>query len=196
MIRAILGLVVLTLVAILSLQWLGWSPDAIAPATSPAPTEPAPANSASPAAPELLSKLDAAESRDSYVSVVEHPLFRPDRKPEEPEDEEPEVPVAEEESHELDAIDLSAVLISPTIVSAWVKNPAEPKLQRLRIGDEFLGWSVSDILEDRVLLVRQGEQDKLILRDYSKSPSAAPPARTPARRSPPRPPRPANPPKR
>ena len=106
--------------------------------------------------------------KDHYVSIIERPLFRPDRKPEPLSDEQPgpEIP---EGSTELSAFDLNAVLITPDIVSAWVRDPAQPKLRRLRIGDDLLGWSVTDIQEDRVLLERQGQQDALILRDYSKA---------------------------
>nr|WP_209262273.1 hypothetical protein [Thiorhodococcus minor] len=191
-------MVVVVLVAVLTLQWLGWSPEAIAPEPQPTPTTAASLEGAASVEPELLAKLDAGEPKDSYASVVEHPLFRPDRLPEPPEDEEPEVDTTAESSQELDAVDLSAVLISPTVVSAWVRDPSQPKLQRLRIGDELMGWSVQSILEDRVLLERQGERDELILRDYSKTPPAAPPAaaRTPARRRPPRPPRAAAPPEK
>lgn len=198
MIKAIPSLLVVILLAILALQWLTWSPDDIAPQPPSSPASASPGEGVAAVEPELLAKLDAGEPKDSYASVVEHPLFRPDRLPEPPEDEVPEVDTDAETSQELDAVDLSAVLISPTVVSAWVKDPSQPKLQRLRIGDELMGWSVQSILEDRVLLERQGERDELILRDYSKTPPAAPPAaaRTPARRRPPRPPRAATPPEK
>ncbi|MBK1722108.1 hypothetical protein [Thiocystis violacea] len=197
MMRALPVMVVLALLLVLLLQWLGWPPslsppDAAQETAVPVATDQTPAPGA-----ELLRRLELADPKDAYASVIEHPLFRPDRKPEPPQEADAEVSAAPEDNQELDAIDLSAVLISPTVVSAWVKDPSKPKLQRLRIGDDFMGWSVREILEDRIRLERQGEQDELILRDYSKAaPSVAPPSaasRTPARQRPPRAPRPPMP---
>ncbi|MTW22372.1 hypothetical protein [Allochromatium palmeri] len=176
-------LVALGLLAILTLQWLGWPPAAplAEPGDAPAVVEAV----ATPLQPDLLTRLATPDTRDNYVAIIEHPLFRPDRQPEPPSDEQPAEPI-NEESVELSVFDLNAVLITPDMVSAWVKDPAQPKLRRLRIGDELQGWSVLNIQEDRVLLERQGQQDALILRDYSKpSPAAAPP---PTRKALPRPP--------
>jgi general secretion pathway protein N len=176
-------LVALVLLGILTFQWIGWPPPAPSRESTnvPGTTEPV----APPTQPDLLARLDTGDTKDHYVSIIERPLFRPDRKPEPPSDEQsgPEVP---QESTELSAFDLNAVLITPDVVSAWIQDPAQPKLRRLRIGDDLQGWSVTGILEDRVLLERQGQQDALILRDYSKaSPATAPP---PARKVLPRPP--------
>ncbi len=191
MIKTLSGFVALALLSVLILQWLGWPPTLPAPDSSDQPMQPAPAV----LEPQLMAKLDASDPRESYTNITEHPLFRPDRKPEPPLEEEPSVPETSQEKLELSTIDLSAVLISPTVVSAWVRDPSKPKLQRLRIGDEFNGWAVRDILEDRVLLERQGERDALILRDYSKTPPSAA-SRPPAQRRPAqRPPRPATPPR-
>ena len=166
--------VALILCAVLTWQWIGWPPappasEAASPTIDPVPTVPS-------SQPQLLARLEAPDARDNYVAIIEHPLFRPDRKPEPPADEALNTP-ASEESAELNAFDLNAVLITPDVVSAWVQDPAQPKLRRLRIGDDLQGWSVTDIQEDRVLLERQGQQDALILRDYSKvSPASAPPS--------------------
>jgi hypothetical protein len=84
----------------------------------------------------------------------------------------------------LDSLDLSAVIITPTLVSAWVNDPSQPRLRRLRIGDDLEGWSVQEILPDRVLLERQGEVNALILRDYGNTPTTAP--QMPIPRRPPR----------
>lgn len=177
-------LVALVLLGILALQWIGWPPDAPSSATTDEAGSVEPI--ASPGQPDLLTQIETQETRDHYVSIIERPLFRPDRKPEPPVDEQPgpEIP---QESTELSVFDLNAVLITPDIVSAWVRDPAQPKLRRLRIGDDLQGWLVTGIQEDRVLLERQGQQDALILRDYSKAaPAAAPPP--PARKALPRPP--------
>lgn len=176
-------LIALVLLAGLTLQWLDWPPpmpvveSANAPGGNPSVV--------SSTQPDLLARLDTLDTRDNYVSIVERPLFRPDRKPE-PMSDEPAGTLGPEASAELSAFDLNAVLITSEIVSAWVQDPTQLKLRRLRIGDDLRGWSVTDIQEDRVLLERQGQQDALILRDYSKpAPATAPP---PARKVLPRPP--------
>ncbi|ADC63908.1 hypothetical protein [Allochromatium vinosum] len=176
-------LVALVLLAGLTLQWLGWPPpmpvleSANAPGGNP--------SGVSSTQPDLLARLETFDSRDNYASIVERPLFRPDRKPE-PLNDDPADTRGPEANVELSAFDLNAVLITSEIVSAWVQDPTQLKLRRLRIGDDLQGWSVTDIQEDRVLLERQGRQDALILRDYSKPvPATAPP---PARKVLPRPP--------
>jgi general secretion pathway protein N len=176
-------LIALVLLAGLTLQWLGWPPpmpvveSANAPGGNPSVV--------SSTQPDLLARLETFDTRDNYASIVERPLFRPDRKPE-PLSDEPAGTLGPEASVELSAFDLSAVLITSETVSAWVRDPTQLKLRRLRIGDDLQGWSVTDIQEDRVLLERQGRQDALVLRDYSKpAPATAPPA---ARKVPPRPP--------
>lgn len=193
--KTIPGAIAALLLVILAVQWMLWSPEIAEPAADAAPTKPdAPAEERTPGS-DLLARLASAESKDGYASIVEHPLFRPSRKPEPP----PEAAPKQESTAErqaLDTLDLSAVLISPSSVSAWVSDPGKPRLQRLRIGDELNGWSVREILEDRVVLERQGERDALLLRDYSKTPPAAvtQPRGTPAaQRRQPRPPRPPMP---
>jgi hypothetical protein len=132
-------------------------------------------------APDPLARLKPPPERETFASVIERPIFRPDRKPEPPPDEEQAASATPETNAQLDTMDLTGVLITPAIVSAWVKDPAQPKLRRVRIGDDFEGWSVREILEDRVLLERQGEEYALILRDYSKESLAAAPAPVPRR---------------
>jgi general secretion pathway protein N len=71
-----------------------------------------------------------------------------------------------------------------------VKDPSAASLKRLRLGDEHAGWSVKDILPDRLVLERQGETNELLLRDFSKAQPApgtgpAPAAQNPPARPPP-----------
>ncbi|MBK1717422.1 type II secretion system protein N [Thiocystis violacea] len=189
------GLIALALLGILVLQWTGWPPPTISPEPDPeagVATDPASASSS----PDLMARLeskDSKDSKDNYASIIEQPLFRPDRKPEPPPDEDPASATGPEENVDLKALDLNAVLITPALASAWIRDPSQPKLRRLRIGDDLQGWSVRDILEDRVLLERQGKQDALILRDYVQTPPAPAPTANPRR--PPRAPVRAAPPK-
>lgn len=183
MTKTLPALSVLALLGVLALQWMDWPPTLPGPGVNDQSTESAATDTSPDLVPELMAKLEAPDPRGSYASITEHPLFRPDRKPEPPPEEEPIAPDIAQEKQALSAIDLSAVLISPTVISAWVRDPSKPKLERLRIGDNFNGWTVQDILADRVLLERQGEQDALILRDYSQTPPPAA-SRPPAQRRP------------
>ena len=176
-------MVAVALLSLLILLWKDWPPHS----SSAEQSEESMAEGAASreTTPDLLARLKPPADRNDYASIIERPIFRPERKPEPPPEEVPEVTEASKAGIELKTVDLSAVMITPTIVSAWVKDPGQPKLLRLRIGDDLEGWLVRDILEDRVLLERQGEEYALILRDYSKAPQTAAPTPVP-RRPPPR----------
>jgi hypothetical protein len=176
-------------VLVLVLQWKDWPPD-----PSEVDLDGAPATASGEADAPTLDALDALAretSKDAYATVVERPLFRPDRQPPPPEEETAQASGAPELETSLDGMDLSAVIITPGLVSAWVKDPSSPKLRRLRIGDDFAGWSVHTILPDRVLLERQGVENALILRNYGQLAPPEPPMH--GQRRPPRPPRPIGP---
>ena len=93
-------------------------------------------------------------------------------------------PTAEES--DLAGFDLTGVIISPAMTTAWVKDPSQQTPVRLRAGETLAGWTVREILGDRLVVERQGKSDTLYLRDF-KSPSrtgvdtasAAPPRVTP-----------------
>lgn len=176
MTRFLPGLIVLALLGLLILQWKDWPPP-----SSPGElaANPAAGNGAPP--PDPLAALQPPAERDSYATIVERPLFRPDRKPEPPPDAIPETADDAGTRVELEQLDLTGVMIAPSAISAWVRDPGQPKLLRLRIGDEIQGWAVRDVLDDRILLERQGEEYALILRDYSKAPPMAPPMPIPRR---------------
>jgi hypothetical protein len=182
-IRALLALAILALVGVLVLQWMDWPPPN--PASSPIAQVPAPPGEPAGTAADPLARLNPPEPRDAYAAVVERPLFRPERKPPDPEDTEPTQPEPEPEiATTLDGMDLSAVVITGGVNSAWVKPPGSDELIRLRLGDELEGWAVTDILPDRLVLERQGERDELPLRDFTAAPPPAPPAPDPGRQRP------------
>ena len=81
-------------------------------------------------------------------------------------------------------MDLSAVVITGGVTSAWVKPPGSGDLIRLRLGDDLEGWSVKEIQPDRLVLERQGERDELPLRDFAAAPPAMPPTPPPRARDP------------
>ncbi|MFD2112795.1 hypothetical protein [Thiorhodococcus fuscus] len=183
MTKLIPSILLFLLLAVLALQWKSWPPTAPLAKVGDGSGQSAQPSSTGPSQPIPLEQLKSLEDKDTYASVLERPLFRPDRRPLPPEDEAPEQPSTPETVAELDKVDLTAVLISPAVVSAWIRDPGQPKLVRLRIGDEYSGWSVQQIQEDRVLMERQGEEHALILRDYSKAPPTAP-ARVPPKQRP------------
>ena len=179
MTRLVAGIIAATLAAVLLLQWLRWPP---APTTAaPDGTSPAASTDEGQRIADQAARLQPPAERESYASILERPIFRPDRKPLPPDDQ-PQDTGPSSDRTARDALDLTAVLITPAQVSAWVADPTKPKPQRWRLGDEVSGWQVREIRGDRVLLERQGETYPLLLRDYSKQPpGSATPTPTPRR---------------
>jgi len=168
MIRPILALAALLLAGVLVYEWSDWPPPS--PSDGSARVPGTIGGSAEDPREDLLERLEPLEDREAYVSVTERPLFRPERRPPEEEPEE-ETPTPEpEQSEDLAALDLSAVVITPAVMSAWVRDNKAQELKRVRLGDELAGWAVKDILNDRVVLERQGERNELLLRDFSQMP--------------------------
>lgn len=176
--KGLLLALALLLGGVLVLEWHSWSPgDAV-------PTAPAAAGQATAGRDATSTDLGGVALEpppmEDYASVVERPLFLPERRP--PPPEEAEEPVAENEPMtELDGVDLTAVVITPAVVSAWVRAPGENEVKRLRLGDEFDGWTVKTIAPDELVLERQGETNRLTLRDYENAPPPIPPTRMPDR---------------
>lgn len=176
MIRLALALTAALLAGVLAYQWSGWPP----PSTSDGADGAVGSDGGSglDSTEDPLARLAPPEDREAYASVTERPLFRPQRKPPEAEPDAPE-PLAEAQpAVDLVGLDLSAVVITPAVVSAWVRDSKAQELKRVRLGDELEGWAVKDILSDRLVLERQGERNELLLRDFTQMPPpAAPPPR-------------------
>jgi len=171
--RLFLLLVLIVFAVVLFLQWQDWPPEVPdGPELSPDQL-PQVINSSAPPLPPPI------PPREDYASIAERPLFLPDRRPppDEPQDNNDLVPEA---LTELAGTDLNAVVITPLAVSAWLRRPNSRELVRVRLGDDFDGWTVTGIEPDRLLLERQGETDELILRDYQNAPPQIPPTRQPA----------------
>lgn len=167
--RLLLIVLALLFGALTAWQWRDWPREpttvAVAGATSGDVTH--------ASADEILAELPLPEGPEPFASIVERPLFRPDRRPEPPADE-PEQAETDAPT-ELARLDLTGIMITPDGASAWVREDSAPQARRLRIGDEIGGWALVEILPDRIRLERQGEADALLLRDYSASaPMAAP----------------------
>lgn len=170
----VLPLFSLLLSGVLYLQWRDWSPNVPEPAPIPAVE----VRAESGEVPAVGDLLVPPPPKEDYASVTERPLFLPDRRPPPDEPEEEDMPEPEEPS-DLAGVDLNAVVITPRVVSAWVRGPREQESIRLRIGDDFEGWTVRTIEPDRLVLERQGETDELTLRDYANAPAPIPPTRLP-----------------
>lgn len=163
----------------LGLQWWGWR--------EPLPTPPEASlqldQLSAPATPQLSADLSALRPEEDYIAVVERPLFLPDRRPLPEEAGDEEVPNLQAEIADLANLDVSATLIlSPTEASVWLRDPQQPGLIRLRLGEEYQGWLVSKINTDHILLERQGLTETLQLLDFSAPPV---PVRGPRRPVPP-----------
>jgi hypothetical protein len=130
-------------------------------------------------APAPVREAPEARPESDFAAIMERPLFTPDRRP-------PDVtppPQPEEdlsaEVAELTKVDVSATLIlSPSDASVWLRDPASNELVRFRLGDEYEGWRIAEILSDRVLFERQGVRETLELHNFSqgKPVSGAPPS--------------------
>jgi general secretion pathway protein N len=154
------------LAAVVGLEWLDWPP------TPPQGAAPPPTSSGTPAGAKTAKPGEGVpplEDKDQYAVVMERPLFLPDRRPPPEEPEEPEAKKPEIDP-DLSKVSLTAVLLTPKDTSAWVEDPEEKVLVRLHLGDELHGWTVKEILGDRLVLVRQGDTDTLVLRDYKNRP--------------------------
>jgi hypothetical protein len=131
--RLLLGFA-LILTAILLFQWQDWRlelPGAIEPDAIPDAEV-----ASAPASPEAA---PMPRPEEDYIAVLERPLFLPERRP--PEDEPVEDPADEDlaaEVADLAKLDVTATLIlSPTDASVWLRDPDQPELVRLRLGDDY-----------------------------------------------------------
>lgn len=166
--KPILLATVVSLGLLLALQWRNWPPERISEpeaGADPRSETASPAPSGSP-----MEMLPPPEEKEEYAVVIERPLFTPDRRPpsDEPEEQGLEPPPGGDTS--LDRLDLNAVIITPAKAIAWVRDPTKKDLQDLELGDDLNGWTVKEILSDRMVLERQGETDTLTLRDYENMP--------------------------
>jgi len=166
-VKFLLASAAVALTAMLTLQWYDWPPKRQYVDTYSNPTDTEQPSSTGDSSP--LDLLDSPIEKEDYASIIERPVFLPERRPPSEEPVEPEV-VDEQPNIELDAMDLNAIIITPSEAVAWVHTNSKPTAEKLRIGDELAGWTIKAIKGDEVELERQGKTDTLVLRDYSRSP--------------------------
>lgn len=189
--RAALGILLIGLASLLLVQWWDWPPPPNWRASS------APANGQGEAVPlDVLDEtiaLDELRDREAYNEIIERPLFLPDRRPPDPdEDEEDQAPL-DAEAVSIETLDLLAIIITPQLAKAWVRQGQATDHTEVRQGEEIAGWTVAEIRGDRLILERQDETGTLELRSYEAQPTS--PQRTArqgpfSRPGPPKPPRP------
>lgn len=121
-----------------------------------------------PAVPDPAQAIPMLRPENDYLVVLERPLFLPERRPP------PDEPIEDipddvtEEVAELARLNVNATLIlSPNEASVWLRDPDRPDLVRLRLGDEYKGWTVAGIEPDYVVMERQGTTETLDLWDFS-----------------------------
>jgi hypothetical protein len=124
----------------------------------------------------------------NYEDILERPLFVEGRRP--PSDE-PEAVETAPPQPDLPPPKLSLVGVytTPKGMTALVRNNVTRDTLRVRLGDRFEGWEVSEIDAERLVLKKQGDEQVFELRDYSKP--APPPKKTIPRRARARTPAPA-----
>ena len=178
MIRTLLAGLAIGLGGLLYWQWTGWPPPPPGRGVASPQAADAPATKVS----DPMADLKPLEDREEYAAVKDRPLFRPDRRP--PKDEPAEVVEAPPvEESDLGGFDLTGIIISPGLTTAWVKDPQQQTPVRLRPGESLAGWTVTDIRADSLVVERQGKSDTLYLRDSgaTAAPGAVPPPAAPSR---------------
>lgn len=174
----LLGSIAALLMLMLVLQWEGWNEKSSLNILEVNETQNKDEGLAS--LPNAADLLTPPAPKEEYVSLIERPLFLPDRRlPEQQSDEElGEEPEPVDDSG-LRGLDFNAVMITNGVRVAWIRSPSSPNLLRLYEGDEFNGWVVTEIQDDRLLLSAQNVEKQFILRDYANAPRPIPPTRLP-----------------
>lgn len=176
-------------VGLLVLQWRDWPPGV--PEAPDTPTRDAALESI-PEAADAGALAPMPRSPEEYASIVERPLFLSERRPppEQPEEGGMEEDLDDEEVGDLSKVDLHATLIlSPERASVWFRDPSEPELVRLRLGEDYLGWTLAEIEDDRVRFERQGTTETVDLYEFNQPGGDGARARRTPQRQPRRPPR-------
>ena len=124
-----------------------------------------------------LTGMGATTERDvsplsTFSEIVERPLFREDRRP-----YEPETPAEPEQTSDTgpditDQISLSAVVIDENERIALIKRRQGKKLQQLRQGDKFNGWTVNHIRADDITMQKGQETRQIALMVTSSQPAS------------------------
>jgi hypothetical protein len=121
--------------------------------------------------PELPGMHFSLPPLEHYREIVERPLFMPDRKPQKPE-EQAEV-TAPGPVNPLQ-VRLLGTIITPQKREALIEDTVAGRVLHLAPGMPIQDWQVKEIKPDRVVLVRQGQPQELLLRTYNEPQAAIP----------------------
>lgn len=134
----------------------GSAPGAVAPAALPAAAAPLPPAPAAAGLPPL----------GAFAEVLQRPLFAETRRPPPPE-------AAQDTLGAADGFTLLGTIIAGNGKSALIRYGRPPKLARLGEGQAVEGWTVREILPDRVLLEHGATRRALKLVDRPGVPAPA-----------------------
>jgi hypothetical protein len=139
---------------------------------------PAPPKQPAQALPPLEIPPDVVRSIAAYDTIIERPLFNPERRPKPPAAESAETEnLPEAERVEIDGFRLTAVLRIADQTTVLIEDRAGKTLT-LHAGEPLGNWRLDEILDDRVVLAADGRRETLMVYDFSrpavKAPAAAP----------------------
>ncbi|MDD5114785.1 MAG: hypothetical protein PHC94_12275 [Methylobacter sp.] len=152
----------------------------------------------SDSSPDELPKITLTEQPESsYEDLVARPLFVKGRKPvDEPSPEQANAAAAVENfDWQLNGIYTSNKGQS-VLISRAKTSQAKIKHRRITVGEELDGWKLTEIGNDKVILIQGGEQKELLLRKpkpktapirqpaNAVNPAAVPPAEPPVEQPP------------
>lgn len=105
---------------------------------------------------------------DNYEETVARPLFRPSRRPPEPEETESEAQQAAEQSqqpqvHVKDLFALNGVVVTEEKTVALLQDIKNNKSLRVSKGEKLEGWQIVQIFPDSVLFNNNGHSEALEL---------------------------------
>lgn len=106
------------------------------------------------------------------AATVERPLFLPDRRPPEPADVVETVPEQAVPLH----VSVTGIVLSESGRFALVRREGDTEILRMSARDTIDGWSVKQILADRVIFERDDDSLEVELKDQARPPTA--PTRT------------------
>lgn len=114
--------------------------------------------------PEPLPEFELPPLVD-FVATVERPLFLAERRPPEPEEQ----PVEQAEATPLEPLKVvvTGVILSSARSFALVHREGESEVLQLGASDTIDGWSVKEILADRVVFEREEESQAVELKDLA-----------------------------
>lgn len=127
-----------------------------------------------------ISKREPVLSASSYQIIVDKDLFRPSRTPVK-ENTQTAAPLSPKERPKL-----FGTMIMDSGTFAILEDPSTKASKIYYINDSFSGFTVSEILEDKVILKRGGESIEVKLREKKDIKMPKPPKKEPKKRTPPR----------